>query len=157
MGTGKSAVGRLLARRLQRTFVDLDDRIAQAAGRSIARIFADEGETGFRKRESEAVAWVSALTSHVIATGGGVMLDDSNVHRLKESGILICLNARPDVIAKRTLGSLPARPLLSGPDPRQRIEQLLKERAPSYEKADRMIDTSDRSIQEVVEEILDES
>lgn len=156
MGTGKSAVGRLLSRRLKRSFVDLDERIAKTAGRSIPEIFASEGEAGFRKRESEAVEWAAGLKEQVIATGGGVMLDEANLHRLKTSGILICLSARPDIIVQRTLSTLPSRPLLNGPDPRRKVEELLKLRAPFYALADRTVDTSDRSIEEVVEEVLKE-
>ena len=154
MGTGKSAVGRLLARHLKKPFVDLDDRISKKAGRSIAQIFASEGEAGFRRRESAAVAWATGLRDHVIATGGGVMLEEANVQCLKESGILVCLSARPDIIIQRTLNTLPSRPLLNGPDPRGRIQELLELRAPFYAKADVAIDTSDRTAKDVVEEIL---
>ncbi|MBI3615057.1 MAG: shikimate kinase [Candidatus Omnitrophica bacterium] len=157
MGTGKSAVGRLLSRRLNRPFLDLDEQIAKEAGRSIPEIFASEGEAGFRKRESDAVAWSSGLKNYLIATGGGVMLDEGNVQRLKKSGVLICLSARPDIIVQRTLSTLPSRPLLSnGPDPREKVEELLNLRAPFYALADRTVDTSDRSVEQVVEEILKE-
>jgi len=156
MGTGKSAVGRGLARRLKRPFLDLDERIAREAGRAIPEIFALEGEAGFRKRESKAVEWASGLKEHVVATGGGVMLEEANVERLKKSGILICLSARPDVIVRRTLNRLPSRPLLSGADPKGRVEELLKLRAPFYAQADVAIDTSDRSLEQVVAEVLRE-
>ena len=156
MGTGKSAVGRLLSRRLKFSFVDLDERIAREAKRSIPEIFASEGEAGFRKWESEAVEWASGLKDHVIATGGGVMLDEANVTRLKKSGLLVCLSARPDIIVHRTLNTLPSRPLLNGPDPRAKVEELLELRSPFYALADRTVDTSDRSIEQVVEQILKE-
>lgn len=154
MGTGKSAVGRLLARKLKRPFVDLDARISKEAKRSVPQLFAVEGEPGFRKRESEAVECVSDLKGHVIATGGGVMLNESNVRALKRNGTLICLTASVEVILQRTFTSLPSRPLLNGPDPRGRIEELLRLRAPYYARADWTIDTSGRSIQEVADEIL---
>ena len=156
MGTGKSAVGRLLSRRLKRPFVDLDERIAREAKRPIPEIFASEGETGFRKRESEAVEWASGLKNHVVATGGGVMLDEANVARLKKSGLLICLSARPDIIIQRTLSALPSRPLLNGPDPKAKVEELLELRSPFYALADRAVDTSDRSIEQVAEQVLKE-
>lgn len=155
MGTGKSAVGRRLSRHLKRPFVDLDERIAREAGKSVPEIFAGEGEHGFRKRESEAVRHAAGLKGHVIATGGGVMLEEANVRRLKASGLVICLSARPHVVIRRVLASLPSRPLLGGSDPRGKVEELLRMRAPFYAKADRTIDTSDRSIKEVVEEILE--
>ena len=153
MGTGKSAVGRMLAKKLNRPFLDLDREIEKQAGRSIPQIFALEGESGFRKREAEAVARSAGVKGHVIATGGGVMTDEANVQTLKNSGFVICLTASPEVILKRTEASVPSRPLLSGTDPRERIEELLKLRAPFYAKADVTIDTTDRAVQEVVEEI----
>lgn len=154
MGTGKSAVGKLLAERLGRAFVDLDRKIEKEAGRAVAQIFQGEGETGFRKREREAVRQAAALEGHVIATGGGVMMDEENVRLLKGSGWLVCLTASPDVILRRTMATLRIRPLLSGGEPRERIEALLKLRAPFYAKADVAVDTSNRPVKEIVEEIL---
>lgn len=154
MGTGKSAVGRMLARRLKRNFLDLDKRIEDQAKKTIAQIFAAEGENGFRRRESQAVEAASRLSKQVVATGGGVLLDEKNVERLKQCGMLICLTARPEVILKRTAASGPARPLLSGPNPAGRIEELLKRREPFYAKAEFAVDTSDRSVKDVVEEIV---
>jgi len=155
MGTGKSAVGHLLAKRLECRFVDLDERIQKKAGATIAEIFAKEGEPGFRTREAEEVKAAAELESHVIATGGGVMLDEANVRLLKQAGTLVCLTARPEVIFHRTTASLPSRPLLGGADSQQRIEELLKLRAPFYAQADLAVDTSDRSIQDVVDEIME--
>lgn len=154
MGTGKSVVGGLLAERLGRPFVDLDKRIEKAAGRPVARIFREEGEPGFRRMERQAVKAAAALKGHVIATGGGVMADDENVRLLKGSGWLICLTARPEVILQRTAAVLQARPLLAGGEPKDRIEALLKLRAPFYAKADMAVDTSDRPVRKVVEEIV---
>ncbi len=144
----------MLARRLKRNFVDLDKMIEDQAKKTIAQIFAAEGENGFRRRESQAVEVASRLSKHVIATGGGVLLDEKNVERLRRCGMLICLTARPEVILKRTTASLPARPLLSGPNPAGRIEELVKLREPFYTKAEFAIDTSDRSVKDVVEEVL---
>ena len=154
MGTGKSAAGKLLAERLKRPFVDLDRVIEKEAGRSVAEIFTEEGETVFREREARAVRSAVVLKDHVIATGGGVMLSDENVRLLKASGKLICLTASTEVILQRALASLPSRPLLAGADPLARIEQLLKLRAPFYAQADVTLDTSNRTVSEVVEEIL---
>ena len=153
MGTGKSVVGRMLAKDLKRPFVDLDERIAKEAGQSIEQLFATEGEAVFRQRESKEVQAVASLQGVVIAAGGGVLLDEENVRALKVSGTLVCLTARPEVILQRTKGTSRVRPLLSGPNPRERIEELLRLRAPSYAQADITIDTSDRPVQEVVVEI----
>lgn len=153
MGTGKSAVGELLAKRLKRPFVDLDRQIEKEAGRPVPQIFAEQGEEMFRKLEAQAVREVASKDSQVIATGGGVMLDDSNVEALKKNGLVVCLTAQPETILKRTLASLPSRPLLNSPNPKERVEELLALRAPFYAKADKTIDTSDRLVSEVVEEI----
>ncbi len=154
MGTGKSTVGKLLAQRLNRPFVDLDRQIGKEAGRSVAEIFAKDGEPAFRAMERRAVRKVSQLRSHVIATGGGVMCDEGNVEALKASGLLVCLTASPEVILQRTGPKVGARPLLAGGDPKQRIEQLLALRAPYYAQADMTLDTTGRSPEQVAEEIL---
>lgn len=154
MGTGKSVVGRLLAKRLKRDFVDLDRMIERQAHQTIAQIFSVEGEAGFRRRESQAVEAVSKLSDHVIAAGGGVVLDEANVERLRRSGRMVCLTARPEVILKRTTALLRTRPLLSGYPPAPRVEELLRLREPFYAKAEFTVDTSDCSVSDVVEEIV---
>lgn len=154
MGTGKSAVGKLLARRLDRPFLDLDRKIEKETGRSVQEIFAREGEAAFRRLEAKAVREAAALKGHVIATGGGVMCDEKNVDALKASGVLVCLTASPDVILERTSESLGSRPLLAGGGPKERIETLLKLRAPYYAQADLTIDTNSRPLQEIADEIL---
>lgn len=154
MGTGKSAVGRLLAQRLGRPFLDLDKSIEKETGQTVPQIFQREGEAGFRRLEKQAVRRAAALNGHVVATGGGVMMDEENVQTLKSSGILICLTASPDVILKRTGATAASRPMLTGGNPRERIEELLRLRAPYYAQADVTMDTTDRSVSEVVEEIL---
>lgn len=154
MGTGKSVVGRMLAERLKCPFVDLDAEIEKEAGRSIAQIFAEQGEAAFRRREAEKVREISKRQGIVVATGGGVMLDEANVRLLKRCGTLVCLTARPEVILERALSRGPSRPLLDAPSPKERVEELLKLRAPFYSKADLAIETSDRTVEEVVEEIM---
>ena len=154
MGTGKSAVGKRLAKRLNRPFLDLDRKIEKEAGCSVAEIFTKEGEAGFRQRESQQVREVAGLKDHVVATGGGVMLDEENVRILRKSGKIICLTASTEMILQRTLATLPSRPLLAGRDPRSRVEDLLRLRSPFYAQADFAVDTSDSSVEEVVEEIL---
>ena len=154
MGTGKSAVGKMLARRLNRPFIDLDRQIERQAGRTVQQIFARDGEPAFRKLEAKAVQEVAALKEHVIATGGGVMCDEENVQALKNSGVLVCLTAGADTIMERTSASPASRPLLAGGDPREQINELLKRRAPYYAQADLTIDTTGRTLKEVSEEIL---
>lgn len=154
MGTGKSAVGRALAERLGRPFLDLDRKIEKDARRSIPEIFSQGGEAIFRKLEARAVKEAAALRTHVVATGGGVMMDEANVQALKGSGVLVCLTADPDVILKRMQATLASRPLLSGLSPWERIQELLQLRAPFYARADVTFDTTNRSVQEVVEEVM---
>lgn len=154
MGTGKSAVGKMLARRLNRPFVDLDRQIEKEAGRTVQQIFERDGEPAFRKMEAKGVREAAALKEHVIATGGGVMCSEENVQVLKANGVLVCLTAGADTIMERTSASLGSRPLLAGADPKQRIEELLKLRAPYYARADITIDTTGRTLKEVSEEIL---
>lgn len=153
MGTGKTVAGKRLAKRLKMEFIDLDDRIEEKEGRTISRIFKEDGEAYFRRIEKEAVKGIMVIKDSVVATGGGVVMDDENMVNLKKIGTVISLVASPDVILKRT--SLEThRPLLNNAEPKKRIEELLKCREPFYKKADYSIDTSYLSIDEVVEEIL---
>ncbi|MCM8799678.1 MAG: shikimate kinase [Candidatus Omnitrophica bacterium] len=153
MGTGKTAVGKELARRKSWHFIDLDELIEMREKRTIVDIFAKEGEPYFRRKEKEVLKEVSKEKNFVVACGGGIVIDEDNIRIMKETGKIICLIARPEVILKRTQG-YSHRPLLNTPDPKERIESLLKLRAPFYAKADITIDTSDISIDEVVEKIL---
>ena len=153
MGTGKTAAGKRLAKRLKMEFIDLDDRIEEKEGRTISRIFKEDGEAYFRRIEKEAVKRILGIKDSVVATGGGVVMDDENMVNLKKIGTVISLFASPDVILKRT--SLEThRPLLNNAEPKKNIEELLKRREPFYKKADYIIDTSSLNIDEVVDEIL---
>jgi shikimate kinase len=153
MGTGKTRVGERLAAQLGCPFVDTDTLIERAAGRPIRDIFAAEGEAYFRRLEKRAIAQALAVPRAVVATGGGAVLDPANRARLRAAGPLVCLAAGPAVILSRTRRS-GARPLLHGPDRRRRIERLLAERAPAYADADLLIDTSTRSVDAVVADIV---
>ena len=153
MGTGKTSVGRRLAARLGFEFVDLDELIEAEAGLPIREIFAARGEAAFRALEREMVARMAARRRSVIAVGGGAIVDPGNLAALRKIGVLIALCAAPEVILSR-VGGGEERPMLWGPDTRQRILQLLAERAPAYAQADLQVDTSSRSVDEVVEHIL---
>jgi shikimate kinase len=159
MGCGKSTVGPLLAGLLGARFVDIDALIvADAGGRSIPALFAEEGETAFRDRESRLIASVcDAPEPTVIATGGGAVLREENVACLRESASVIWLSARPDIILARTLRDR-NRPLLAGAKTKEerqaRVLSLLGERGPRYQAAAHLIvDTSDRSPLAVAREI----
>jgi shikimate kinase len=152
MGTGKSSVGQKVAQRLNKRFVDTDVVIATETGKTIAAIFAEQGEAHFRALERAAIARVSEAQDIVVATGGGAMVNEDNARRLKESGMVICLTAAPDVIWARVQNNAD-RPLLQGENPLDKIRLLLASRAEAYAKADLTIDTSTLSIDEVVETI----
>jgi len=153
MGTGKSKVGKKLAARLDRKFIDTDVLVAREEGMSIAQIFTDKGEPYFREREKQMVARACLEDGVVIATGGGTMVNEENVAKLKASGTVICLSATPEVIFAR-VGKDDTRPLLQDDEPLARIRALLSVRALAYAKADVMIDTSYLSVNEVVQAVL---
>jgi shikimate kinase len=155
MGTGKSAVGRGLARRLHRRFLDTDSWIRAEAAMSIPEIFERFGEQAFRDLETEAAREVSRRQRTVVSTGGGILGREENVRLLKTNGIMICLTARPEVILART-APWEGRPMLkTAPDPAQAVERLLSERAAQYGQAHWLIDSSDGSIEEVVDRICE--
>jgi len=145
MGTGKSSVGRALAARMKRDFVDLDELIEARQRRSIPDIFASDGEAFFRKLEKEALKDVCFSDSKVVSCGGGIVIDKENVVLMKQRGILVCLCAVPEVIYARTR-AFSNRPLLNVPDPVSRIEKLLKQRERYYALADASVDTSSMGI-----------
>ena len=154
MGTGKTSVGRRLAKRLGWPFVDVDRMIEESAGMSIARIFAERGEAVFRRLERRCIRRVVHCRHHVIATGGGAFADSQSRARLRVSGPVICLTAKPHVILARIEKGRTLRPLLAGsPNPLARIKTLLAARAGAYAQADMTVETSDRSVEEVVEHV----
>ena len=154
MGTGKTAVGRRLARRLGWRFVDVDRFIEERTGMPIARLFAQRGEPVFRRLERRCISRLIRGTHQIIATGGGAFLDPANRSRLKASGAVICLTARPRAILERVGRRLASRPLLAGAgDPLARIRTLLAQRAGAYRQADLAIDTTSRSVDEIVDDI----
>ncbi|HWP64329.1 MAG TPA: shikimate kinase [Candidatus Limnocylindria bacterium] len=155
MGTGKTEVGRRLARATQRPFVDTDKLVEAAAGRSIAEIFATEGEVRFRALEREAVQQAVAVPNAVVATGGGALLDPDSRRLLLSAGPVVCLTATPEEILRR-LGDAEDRPLLRGGTPAERlakIRAILDAREASYSLATHRIDTTGRSVDELVSEI----
>lgn len=153
MATGKSAVGRQLAARLRYEFLDLDPLIEAEAGMPISRIFATQGEERFRAIESRMVEQVARRDACVIATGGGAIVNSQNLEALKRNGMVIALTAKPETILAR-VGTGEDRPMLWGGEKLERIRLLLAERAPAYAKADLTVDTTEKSIEQVVDHIL---
>ena len=153
MGTGKTTVGRELARRAARPFLDLDDLIELTARRSISDIFAKEGEAAFRRLEKKILAQASREKGFVIACGGGIVMDQDNIRTMKDTGTIICLVATPQVILQRTRAQA-HRPLLNVSDPEKQIDLLLKLRAPYYAQADKVVDTAQLTPAQVVDRII---
>jgi len=154
MGTGKTTIGRLLASRLGRPFVDCDKKVEYESGMTIREIFEHYGEVYFRQKEKDMIAKLSRYNNAVIATGGGVVLSSENMRRLKKNGIIIALTASVENILERT-GRRNTRPLLKDSyDREQIIDKLLSERWDLYQKADFTIDTNNNSPQHVITEIM---
>jgi 3-dehydroquinate synthase len=157
-GTGKSAVGPLVAKELGWSFVDTDDVVETNAGRSILDIFRESGEESFRDLESQALREVCSRDGAVIATGGGAILRPANRRRLAESGFIVCLEARPETIFQRLrsrAGEEPLdRPLLASRDPLGRIRELKQARAHLYALSDWSVHTDGLSEEEVTAEVL---
>lgn len=150
MGSGKTSVGRLLARRLGFGFEDLDRRIEERAGRSIAQIFRDEGEEAFREREREEARAVSCLRDRVVAAGGGAFTRPDTRALLQEGALTVWLRCDLD----RILARVPAdgsRPLAGN---RAIMQALLAEREPSYRLADVVVDASAGTPREVADRIV---
>ena len=151
MGSGKTAVGRYLARLLDYPFLDSDHEIEQRTGADIPLIFEREGEAGFRHREREAIAELSARTRIVLATGGGAVLDADTRRDLKLRGWVVYLETSVAQQAQRA-GRTRHRPLLHGADPAQRLGELLGVRAPLYQEiADLTVSTDRRRVPSVAE------
>jgi len=153
MGSGKTAVGRHLARLLRYTFHDSDADIETRTGVDIAFIFDKEGETGFRLREKEAIERLTLLPSIVLATGGGAVIDADNRRVLAGRGVVVYLSTSIDQQLERTRHAR-HRPLLNDTDPEQKLQELMQRRAALYlEIADFTVSTDGRRVQLVAEEI----
>ena len=154
MGAGKSAVGRRVAALAGAAFLEMDAELERRAGKSIARIFSEDGEPAFRAMEARLAEEWGRKEGAVISCGGGVVLRGENLRALGANGLLVCLTARPEVLLERTARSK-KRPLLAGEDPEKKIRDLLAARAPAYAKIPVQVDTSDASLDELAAHLLD--
>lgn len=153
MGAGKTTVGKLLAKRLRKTFLDSDQEIQKRTGVTIPVIFEIEGESGFRARESAVLKELAAMDNIVLATGGGAVLSLENRQLLSRHGTVVYLRAVVDDLWARTRHDR-NRPLLQTEDPRAKLAGLFAERDPLYQEvADIIIDTSSQSVYTLVRQL----
>ncbi len=155
--TGKTSVGRLLAVKLKMPFYDTDELIKASSGKSVSEMVEEGGWHFFRREEKRVVSELSEKDGSIIALGGGAVLDDENVHHLKPRGFFIWLAADAGIILERMIAdgkSHEQRPSLSGKDLKEETDSLLATREPFYRRiADRIVDTSGRSVEGIAEEL----
>ena len=158
--SGKTTAGKIIAKKMKRAFLDTDVMIQDKAGRSIAEIVSINGWEYFREIERDIIKDISTRDSIVVATGGGIVMDEGNVRGLKQNGFIVWLKGDIDVLKERMEkddGSGRRRPSLTGEEPMDEIEKVLNIRNPLYLKAgDLVVDTSQLSVQEVADLILKE-
>ncbi|NOZ61580.1 MAG: shikimate kinase [Calditrichaeota bacterium] len=153
MGSGKSTVGPLLAKKMNRAFFDTDEWIINETGKTIPEIFAEDGEQFFREKEREAIQIVCKFKNMLVSVGGGAVVDSSNWLTLKKSGLMVYLQCDANEILNRVKNDL-NRPLLSQAEDRlEKITSLLTQRAPIYEKADIIIDANNLTPELIAEKI----
>lgn len=155
MATGKSTVGRWVARKLNFEFLDTDALIEERTRKKISDIFAQEGEARFREYERQVVEELQTRSRLVVATGGGLAAHGDNLQRLKQNALVVCLWAGADTIWRRARLHT-HRPLLNDPDPQARIRLLLEARTPYYRQADVLVNTEQRSSRQVAEHVYHE-
>lgn len=156
MGSGKSSIGKQLAKGLQYDYIDTDALIVAKTGKSITALFETEGEAQFRELETEVLneLFSSSKKNFVLSTGGGIILSEKNRAMLKSLGTVIWLNASPDALFERARRQ-PHRPLLEVEYPRRTFDQLLAKRLPLYRATcDLEIDTTQLSYSKTVAELL---
>lgn len=150
MGTGKTTVGQMAARELGMPFIDTDTEIEALAKDSVPNIFARQGEAAFRKLEAIVCLRAAIAGGRVIATGGGALLNEATREALSNSGLLVCLTAELDTILARIGGDV-SRPLLGQ---REQVARLLDQRASLYNSLLYQIDTTDKTPEQVAEEVI---
>jgi shikimate kinase len=154
MGTGKTTVGKLLAKKLDYAFVDTDDLIVERSGQTVTDIFHEKGEAEFRRMESEIAQELGEKEGLVVSTGGRLMLNPANAESLGRSGRVFCLVATPEEILRRVESDTQIRrPLLEGPNPIERIIDLLRQRKEGYIRFPQMV-TSDKTPDEVTRNLI---
>ena len=158
MATGKSIVGKALKEHLGEnyTFIETDLLIVKMVGKSIPKIFSEDGEALFREYEREACKKATQIRKAIISCGGGIVLNEVNIETLKQRCHMVLLTATPEVIYSRAMGQgKKNRPIINKEDPFKEIEKLLRYREPYYiSSAEFIINTTEKSIERIVEKIL---
>lgn len=152
-GSGKTSVGKAVAERLGRTFLDLDLEIERREGRTITEIFATQGEEYFRKKERALTEELRELGNMILSPGGGWVTDPDTVGLLRPPGRLIYLRVRPETVLRRLGPHRSTRPLLMRPDPLGELKRLLAQRQAAYESADHLVNTELIDLQTVIEKV----
>ena len=153
-GCGKSAIGRRLAPRLDLPFVDADEEIEQAAGKSIKEIFADHGEAYFRDGERRVIARLLAAGPQVLATGGGALMVEETRAKIRDAGISVWVKADLPVLVRR-VSKRSNRPLFEGRDPETVMKELMQTRYPIFATADIVVESRDVPHDVIVDEIME--
>ncbi|MGB7291226.1 MAG: shikimate kinase [Thermodesulfobacteriota bacterium] len=153
MGAGKTSVGKILAEKLQLEFCDLDELIEAECGKTISGIFSEDGEAFFRDLESKKLRSVSQISGQIVATGGGIVLRQSNWKIMEDGGVTVYLKASTDVLWNRIKNDT-SRPLLRVEKPFEKVRELLSMRIHLYEKADIVIETENKSPETVADYII---
>lgn len=142
MGTGKTAVGKVLAQQLGVPFLDSDQEIERAAGRTIAEIFERDGETFFRERETRVVERLLSGGPAILSTGGGTFMSARNRDLIAHKGVSVCLEADLELLWSRVRQKTAKRPLLQVPDPKGTLKKIYHMRSPVYALADIVVETA---------------
>lgn len=156
MGVGKSSVGKLLAEKLNRQYFNIDDRIVESAGKPITKIFEENGEEHFRQLEYDALKSVAEEKNAVISCGGGIVMKNDNMKIISETGTSVFLSAATDTLIER-IGDSTGRPLLNGIQDEEKFEKIKNSvalRLPKYLSADFTLDTNDKTIEIITDEII---
>jgi len=152
MGVGKTSVGKILAQKLGREFIDMDAVIESREGMAIRDVFSSRGETYFRQIESAVCVELAARENVVIATGGGALVSAQN-RAAFANALVICLDANLDAILAR-IGNATDRPMLAGDERRARIQALIALRQPAYAQIEMHVDTTDKAPEKIADEIM---
>lgn len=153
MGTGKTTVGKLLAKHMNWCFVDTDQLVEQREGKLIPELFATRGEAYFRSVEVEVIHECMQKSCHIVATGGGSVLNKTNRERMRENGFVVALTAEADTIIRRVKHDK-NRPLLHG-NVEENVRKILAERRDAYHFADLTVDTTYSNFEETLQTILE--